>query len=92
MSNNNLQQLLLKWSGRRDSNPRPLRPERSALANCATSRKTITMCNFNYLQELQRFQTFENLCHVSTVCQNALPMYQLLSVGDWEKDGYISMS
>ena len=25
-------------SGRRDLNPRPLRPERSALPNCATSR------------------------------------------------------
>lgn len=26
------------WSGRRDSNPRPLRPERSALPGCATPR------------------------------------------------------
>ncbi len=28
----------LTWSGWRDLNPRPLRPERSALANCATPR------------------------------------------------------
>ena len=27
-----------RWSGRRDSNPRPLRPERSALPGCATPR------------------------------------------------------
>src|SRR3954453_17380298 len=27
------------WSGWRDSNPRPLRPERSALPSCATARK-----------------------------------------------------
>ena len=27
-----------QWSGRRDSNPRPLRPERSALPDCATPR------------------------------------------------------
>ena len=27
-----------RWSGRRDSNPRPLRPERSALPDCATPR------------------------------------------------------
>ena len=28
----------ITWSGWRDSNPRPLRPERSALPNCATAR------------------------------------------------------
>ena len=30
-----------KWSGRRDLNPRPLRPERSALPTCATARQTV---------------------------------------------------
>jgi hypothetical protein len=30
----------LAWSGRGDLNPRPLRPERSALPNCATSRRS----------------------------------------------------
>jgi hypothetical protein len=29
---------LLLWSGWRDLNPRPLRPERSALPSCATAR------------------------------------------------------
>ena len=28
----------IKWSGRRDSNPRPLGPEPSALPDCATPR------------------------------------------------------
>jgi hypothetical protein len=30
------------WSGRRDSNPRPLDPQSSALPNCATSRNRPT--------------------------------------------------
>src|SRR4051812_34487552 len=30
-----------RWSGRRDLNPRPLRPERSALPNCATPRGAV---------------------------------------------------
>ena len=32
---------LFVWSGRRDLNPRPLRPERSALPNCATPRGAV---------------------------------------------------
>ena len=34
----NLSEAASIWSGRRDLNPRPLRPERSALPNCATPR------------------------------------------------------
>ena len=40
IENQNYTYLLYKWSGWRDLNPRPQRPERCALANCATPRYT----------------------------------------------------
>ena len=42
----NLLWINLKRSGWEDSNFRPLRPERSALANCATPRKHLLICLF----------------------------------------------
>ena len=43
----NYSELMGKLSGRGDSNTRPLRPERSALANCATSRFPKWDCKYS---------------------------------------------
>ena len=47
-------------SGRGDSNTRPLRPERSALANCATSREIL------YVLKKEALRFGEPLCRDET--------------------------
>ena len=59
---------VLMWSGRRDSNSRPLVPETSALPNCATPRLGVTYCNKMYYREFlticqQLFKNFLTFNH-----------------------------
>jgi hypothetical protein len=60
-------------SGRRDSNPRPLRPERSALANCATSRKLLKTFKNNSEEAYGRCVNFLNFIPESlpSVCASS---------------------
>ncbi len=63
---------IFKWSGWRDSNPRPLRPERSALPDCATARslataagkrKIIVTASGNFETKIAHWQATSVLMH-----------------------------
>src|ERR1700675_4863604 len=70
-----------KWSGRRDSNSRPLAPHASALPGCATSRTQVKYCFLKFLT-----------CHLILLLYTAhVKRSQDEQKGPWQKTPYANL-
>src|ERR1700733_11417356 len=69
-----------KWSGRRDSNPRPLEPHSSALPSCATARRQRSArCGAKVV-----FSSGKNIQRLTRLQESAAPSKRQHEDNSWE--------